>query len=341
MNISLVKKVKKNTYFFQLANNLQGPNEVYLLNTKEHLGTFYENTFEIILENISERPFFEIRSKEASFTLAERTLPIEGMNNFRDMGGYITKDGRRVKWGKLYRSDHLWNATEKGIKYLEQLNLSTIIDYRSDDEIEKYPNVYLGGEVRTFVLDPNAHAAELSAQFSSSKQDEDQNLINKIQEQKDKGILQSQYDIILKQYKNFVYHEDSKKVFAEMLKIAAEDNASPILQHCRGGKDRTGFGALLLLGTLGVSKEQLIYDYMLTAENRVERNDIKMRGYRELTDDQVILDYLYSLIDTKKDFIETSIDEIEKTFGSIEQYVVESLGVSQETVAKLKNNYLE
>jgi protein-tyrosine phosphatase len=342
MNISTIKQIKKNVFEFDLSSDLKGPYEVYLLNDGKKVNEFQKNQFdlEINLDEF-ERPYFEIRTSDHKFVLAERTLPIDGMNNFRDMGGYSTKDGHTVKWGKLYRSDHLWNATKKGIKYLKGLKLSTIIDYRSDDEIDKYPNAYLSDDVKTYILDPNAHAAELSAQFSSSKQDEDKNLIKKITEQKNKGVLQSQYDIILKQYKNFVYHEESKEIFSKMLEIAASEDASPLLQHCRGGKDRTGFGVLLILGVLGVPRDQLIYDYMLTEENRIERNKVKMDGYRKLTNDQGVLDYLYSLIDTKEDFIVTSIDEIERNYGSIEHYVLTELNVSKETIEQIKRNYLD
>ena len=66
---------------------------------------------------------------DKTFVAAERTLPIDGMNNFRDMGGYETEDGHSVKWGKLYRSDYIHNATAEGLDYLRTLGIHTIVDY--------------------------------------------------------------------------------------------------------------------------------------------------------------------------------------------------------------------
>ncbi len=271
----------------------------------------------------------------------QRNIPISGMNNFRDMGGYPTSDGKTVKWGKLYRSDHIFNADEKGLEQLKTLNIHTIIDYRSDDEIEKYPNPVFDANVKTYHLDPDAHAAELAAQFSSSKDNEDENLVKKVTEQKEKGLLTQRDGIVLEQYRNFIHFEKSKKAFSKMLHIAADPNAAAIVQHCRGGKDRTGFGAMLLLGLLGVERKHLIEDYMVTRENRLERNEYKMNIYRTFTSDETVLAYLLSFIDTKPDFIEASIDEIEKSYGSIEKYAIKELNVTENMINLMKQQYLE
>ena len=126
-----------------------------------------------------------------------------------------------------------------------------------------------------------------------------------------------------------------------MLHIAADPNAAAIVQHCRGGKDRTGFGAMLLLGLLGVERKHLIEDYMVTRENRLERNEYKMNIYRTFTSDETVLAYLLSFIDTKPDFIEASIDEIEKSYGSIEKYAIKELNVTENMINLMKQQYLE
>ncbi|MFD2831149.1 tyrosine-protein phosphatase [Corticicoccus populi] len=305
-----------------------------------HLLTTDEKEVSLKLETDGKRPYFLIKSEDGEYTTAERTLPVEGMNNFRDMGGYLTDDGKRVKWGMLYRSDHIYNATEKGLEYVNGLGLHTIIDYRSDNEIAKYPNPEVSGDAKTYQLDPSAHTAELSAQFSSSKKDEDLNLVNKVIEQKENNALTDHAAVIIEQYRTFANKEPSKEAFSKMLKLAADPSAPAFLQHCRGGKDRTGFGAMLLLGILGVSKEDLVEDYMLTEENRLERNEYKMAQYRKLTSDQVVLDQLFSFIDTRSEFLEASIDTIVEAYGSIEDYVVRELNVTEEEISSMKKMYL-
>lgn len=292
------------------------------------------------IPKLNYRPYFLIREKDREYIAAERTLPVGGMNNFRDMGGYETCDHRTVKWGMLYRSGHFHSTTDEGLVYLRGLGIRTIIDYRSSSEIEKYPNREIEAGIRTFVLDPEAHTAELSAQFTSSKSDEDANLVNKIIEQKNLGALVGRYDIVMEQYRNFVEKEQCRRAFARMLEIAAQPDAAAVVQHCRGGKDRTGFGSLLLLGVLGVDRETIVEDYMLTGVNRIARNEAKMEIYRRYTKDPDVLAYLYSLIETRREFIEASYDRIAETYGSVEGYVQNGLGVGAETIAAIRRKYL-
>lgn len=295
----------------------------------------------VISKDLGIHPIFRVVDGSEEYHVGQRTLPISGMNNFRDMGGYKSNTGQTVKWGKLFRSDHIHNANEEGLKSVNELQIKSIVDFRSDDEISKYPNPQLDSSPTSIQLDPRAHAAELSAQFTAPKQDEDVDLIKNIVEQKDNGNLQNRNDMIIEQYDTFVYGDDSKEAFKQLLLIAAEDNAAPLVQHCRGGKDRTGFGALLILGALGVSEEDIVKDYMITEENRLDRNKVKMDGYEKITQDKEVLDYLFSLIETRDNFIKHSIERIHEKYDSIRDYVKIELDINEETLKKLEDLYLE
>jgi len=345
-----VKQTSPGTFVFSREESRACPMEVYLLKSEsEDEGTLLirkdgteadTNRFEVSIPDLDYRPYFLIREQDREYITAERTLPVDGMNNFRDLGGYETRDGRRVRWGMLYRSGHFHATTKEGLSYLKGLGLHTIVDYRSQDEIAKYPNQTIAPGIRTYELDPEAHTAELSAQFTSSKEDEDLNLVNKIIDQKNKGALTGRYGIVMEQYKNFVEKDKCREAFGQMLLAAAAPGAEPMVQHCRGGKDRTGFGSMLLLGLLGVEKKNLVADYMLTYENRLERNQVKMEIYKKYTDDQEVLDYLYSLTEARPEFIEASIDQIMDQYGSMEQYAVQALGIEETTIVALRDKYL-
>lgn len=342
-NIVTVRKTKKGNYLFE-NNQQQLSIEIYLLNSPN-----FESKRKLLLKTSKEsveiknefekRPYFLIKSDAQEYIIAERTLPIEGMINFRDMGGYRTKSNKIVKWGKIYRSGHLYNASETGLDYIDKLELNTIIDFRSSNELKKYPNPKYEN-IETYNIDPNAHAAELSAQFTSSKDNEDLNLVKEIVKQKENGSLVSRYEIIMEQYKNFVLKKESLEAFKQMIEVMGDIKTPPVLLHCRGGKDRTGFGALLILGILGVPKETIVYDYMLTQENRIERNKTKMNNYLKYTNDKDVLNYLSSLIETRPEFIEASIDLIEGRFGDIENFVHKQLGVSKNIINNIKKIYL-
>ncbi|MGK0607202.1 tyrosine-protein phosphatase [Enterococcus gilvus] len=338
----------ENSYHFELVESMIAKNvSVYLLDkadqdvsTGKKIAEGLAGNFDLSLE-INQRPYFYIVADQFREKTAERTLPIEGMNNFRDMGGYTTKEGKKIQWGKLFRSDQIYNATENGLVYLRELNLKNIVDYRSNDEINKYPNKIISNEIKTYQLDPDAHTAELSAQFTATKENEDADLIKALEKQKKDGYLVNRYDIVIEQYRNFVEKKPSRQAFKKMLKLAASPSGFPMDQHCRGGKDRTGFGSMLLLGILGVPEAELVADYMLTHENRLVRNEVKMTGYRKLTNDPDILNYLYSLIETKPEFIEESIDLIQSKYGSIIEYSQNILGLTDHELTTMYDQYLE
>lgn len=352
-DIISVRQSAPGVFVFTCEGKCGEPEEIRLLKTPEEKDTVKNGVpvefgrcktsageFEARIPDLDHRPYFLVREKDREYITAERTLPVGGMNNFRDMGGYQTLDNRTVRWGMLYRSGHFHSTTDEGLAYLRRLGIHTVIDYRSRDEIEKYPNREIASDIRTFLLDPEAHTAELSAQFTSSKENEDINLVNKIIEQKNRGALTGRYDMVMEQYRNFVEKDQCKRAFTHMLKAAAEPGAAAVVQHCRGGKDRTGFGAMLLLGVLGVEKETIVEDYMVTGDNRISRNQAKMDIYRKYTDDPEVLAYLYSLIETRREFIEASYDRIVETCGSMEDYVVTVLGVDKETILSLREKYL-
>lgn len=296
---------------------------------------FNKDTYRFELET-DDRPFVLIEYKDEEIKIAERTLSIDGLINFRDMGGYYTEDNRQVKWGKLYRSDQPFNANKKGIETIKGLNLHTIFDYRSQDEIQKYPTPNSLSEIQYYNYNPQAQTAELSAQFSAPVEDEDQQLIDEMVKNKEIDHNAS----ILEQYRGFVYNDAAKETFKNLLKISAQEGSAPLLHHCRGGKDRTGFGALLILGLLGVPDDTIIYDFMLTKENRKERNQIKMDKYRKITQNEDILKQLYSLIDTKEMFLTESINMIKENYSSIKDYVINELEVTQLEIDKLRKLYL-
>jgi protein-tyrosine phosphatase len=287
------------------------------------------------------RVYFLLEANGAKpFVFAERCLKVTGLNNFRDYGGYRTIDGRWVKWGILYRSDHLCSIPPQTADYIRSLGIATVIDYRSADEISRRPNKNIG-ERRTFNFDPSAHTAELVAQFAASPDDENQILIDKVLASVPKEKINAGGEQVLEQYRNFVNSEKSKKAFHDMIAVMIDRNNAPNIQHCRGGKDRTGYGVLLVLAMLGVCKDDIIQDYMITRENRVTRNIEKMAQYRQLTDDRNVLDYLFSLIDTRKYFIEEAFRAMEEKAGSTEQYIKQELNFTDKDFQRIRENYLE
>ncbi|AIR06638.1 protein tyrosine phosphatase [Cedecea neteri] len=289
--------------------------------------------------NASQRIYFVIECNGQSQLFAERTLPVSGLNNFRDFGGYTGAGGKRIKWGMLYRSNHLHQLNAQAEAYIQSLNIQTIIDYRSAREIAKSPNTYVG-EKQTVHLDAVAQTAELAAQFSADSSHEDQMLIESVIQDIPTELVNGHGEQVLEQYRNFVTSEKSRHAFTAMIRTVLDKENSPHIQHCRGGKDRTGYGVALILFMLGVSEEDVIADYMLTQANRLERNEVKMAAYRRITDDDNVLDYLHTLIDTREAFIIAAINAMKAQSGSVTGYIKEALGFTDADFVTIQNNFL-
>ncbi|OCG24696.1 protein-tyrosine-phosphatase [Gilliamella sp. wkB108] len=270
----------------------------------------------------------------------ERTLPITGLNNFRDFGGYEGNNGKRIKWGVFYRSNHLHGLKPDAQSYIQALGIKTIIDYRSDNEIKNSPNTNIG-EKQTLHLNASAQTAELAAQFAADPSDEDRALVESVLRDIPRELVNGQGEQVLEQYRNFVLSDKSKNAYKQMLQVILNPNNSPSIQHCRGGKDRTGYGVLLIQIMLGVSESDIIYDYMLTHDNRLERNKIKMQAYRKITDNEDVLGYLLSLIDTRESFVKEILDTMKKLSGTPSNYIKQELGFTDQDFQTMQHLYLE
>ena len=113
-----------NKYHFVFNKHINELKKISLFEPKEHkeIITSELDQFDVEIDNEIIHPLFLIEVETQKYIVGERTLPVEGMNNFRDMGGYETYDGRTVKWKLLYRSDHIHNDFKrfrifKGIKH--------------------------------------------------------------------------------------------------------------------------------------------------------------------------------------------------------------------------------
>lgn len=305
---------------------------------KKFLFTMTERQMIIKNPDLNHRLFFLVCPKEGkNYVISTRLVNLDGTYNFRDCGGYETIEGRRVKWGLLYRSDQLSNISERDVAFLKNMGLKTIVDYRSKSEASAAPNKEIFG-ANTYSLDPNAKIAQLAA---DSIDDVNKSILDLLKEHK---FHPEKYgdpeENMYKQYKKFIYSDSSKKAYRELIKLILDEHNLPLVQHCRGGKDRTGFGVAIILLALGVREECVIYDYTLTTQYRVTKNKKQMNLYKKYTKDEQTLTLLSTLQQSKAIYMETAINEMKKTYGSIDSYLKDALGIDQDVKEKLKEIFL-
>lgn len=167
--------------------------------------------------------------------------------NFRDLGGYVTKDGRRVRQGLLYRSGGLYLMTEEELKFFHTLGIKTVMDLRSKKETDVSPDPVLDG----------VHCLQHSGlEFATGREiDFSPAGMSQIGEAGENqiAVLRNYYRLI--PYDNEAFRILFAEIFAQHV---------PVLFHCHTGKDRTGVFAMLLLLALGVDRETVLEDYLLS-----------------------------------------------------------------------------
>lgn len=259
--------------------------------------------------NDSIRSYFFLKTDAGTAILAERHLPMTGGYNFRDLGGYVNKDGKHIKWGKVFRSDDLHSLTKADLFYLNHIPLLSIVDFRSPAEIAEAPDKVpaKATEYKLSISPGNLSESTVSDMGKLTSAELVQFMI-------DMNKAFSTEPAIIKQYKAF---------FA----LLQDETKIPLLFHCTAGKDRTGMGAALFLYALGVDEETIMNDYMAS---NIYLGD-KFAAYTE-KDPQ-----LKPLFEVKKEYLQAGIDQIKQDHGSVENYLTTILDVD---LAKMKQLYL-
>ena len=179
------------------------------------------------------RIYFELATQKENLLLAERHLPMTGGYNFRDLGGFKTKDGRYTKWGKLFRADELSGLTEEDLKYLSSIPITSVIDFRAQNEVKRSPD-NLPETVR-FTYPIAITPGNLSSEGIQA------------------NLLSTNIDTQMKYMNRLLVSDPScVRAFRIFFAIVQNNLSAPLIFHCSAGKDRTGMAAALVLYSLGV-----------------------------------------------------------------------------------------
>jgi protein-tyrosine phosphatase len=252
-----------------------------------------------------------------------REITLEGTFNFRDLGGMMTEDGRRIKQGMLFRSGNLSLLTAADIEALKGLGIKTICDLRDHDEVTNHPDPAMEGVKWNHIPLMNDEAAVRQA--------------GDIIKFEDKLINSKPGEMLLNMNREMV---GKTVAFEKIFRILLQEPGKPLLFHCMAGKDRTGAVAALILSALGVSRELIEADYLYTnnALDVMEKSFEKI-GYAfpEHIDRDVVL----AMYEARVEYIRAFFDEIEEKYGNVETYLVTGVGLEQEAIRKLKEALLE
>ena len=266
--------------------------------------------------NIEDNDRFVYRIEEDGNTryYANPLLENTHILNFRDIGGYETQDHKQVRYNCFYRSGAIV-SDEEGISYIKQLNIQSVLDFRSHGEMEHLKDAQLGWEY--YPIGAIKEIGELQGNFDF------QMLLGQVKPEELTSYL-------LKIYKQLPFHNDAyKKMFSLLL-----EEKVPLLFHCSAGKDRTGVAAYLILKTLGVDEKTIMQDYLASNFYRAQENE--QIGVKA----GVLKEQVLYLMMVHEECLQASMDEIKKRYPDFNTYLFKEYGIDQDKLEFLRKRYL-
>jgi len=245
----------------------------------------------------------------------ERLVHMQGAVNFRDIGGYKTKDGKEVKWGMVYRSASIAKLTDSDMDTLKNKHIHTVIDFRGHSESAAAPDRLLPGTDYTLSPAGSDSLPDMKQMATMLKNDD---------------FLNSFYG-----EKGAEYAGDRFRPLFQ--KLMTEKKGEAILYHCTGGRDRTGMATALFLYTLGVPEQTIEADYV--ASNIYLGNT--MSGYTDqiakatgMTPEEV-----KQKMDLRPELIRAFFASIKSKYGSIENFLQKEMGIGPKEIKLLREKY--
>jgi protein-tyrosine phosphatase len=254
---------------------------------------------------------------------------LAGVRNFRDVGGLPTVDGRRVRHGVLFRSGHLAHATQEDAAFLSSLGLHTIFDFRNaaDQKLEG-PDVALPG-VRNVNL-PLSDPAD-GAEFWKMVRDGD---IEQLRGLLGDGRAAAR---MIASYRQIIKERTAEH--SRVLHALAEDSV-PALMHCAAGKDRAGLSIAVTLLALGVEREAIIADYLESNAKHRRYKVHRSNGSGDAYSPEV-MELLSPLFDARAEYLTAAFETIEQTWGGVDTYLEQGLGLAPATRERLRERLLD
>ena len=271
---------------------------------------------------------------------AQQFLPVKGIVNARDLGGYTMLDGRIVDSGRLLRAAHLADATDEDIRNLERLPVTAVIDFRKEQEkVGKVDREVPGARYTSLPVDPSGNAMatateEEKKKFSGQKKfDVKKVIVFAAFNKKAQAVAREMYPTLL-------FDPDCQQQFARFFRLVLETENGAVLFHCTQGKDRTGIASALLLAALGADRETIVADF--DATNRVYEKDVRKYSRRVKfwggKEEEVGVVKAFLGCNTEN-FIK-ALDRIDQEFGSLQAYLKGPIGLTDADIQTLRERYL-
>lgn len=259
--------------------------------------------------------------------IGENPVKFDSLYNFRDIGGFITNDGRVMKKGVLFRSDELSRLSVKDIDVFNHLKIKLICDLRTDQERKSKPSKFSSGHTIKVM---NISIQDRGQEFTRFE-------FFKFLVSNSTSI---NFETIMKDmYYNMAFVNNSK--INEVITLLSEQDHLPALIHCTGGKDRTGFISALIQLMVGVPYHKVMEEYLYSnhlIEPKMKKAE-KMIRWMSLF--QVSSERIKPMLEVRREYLDDIYKEIINQYGDIETYLCDGCSIKQQSISRLKNMLLE
>lgn len=265
-------------------------------------------------------------------SLERRIIQLEGGSNLRDIGGYETDDGRRVKWGVVYRSAAISRLTARDWEILSARRVALVCDLRSHQEREIAPTRWGGGD----------HTRHIGTAYDGGI------LFNAINDPS-VGVGEMETKLYL------ILGDILTPLFKEFFHSLVEGGV-PAIVHCTAGQDRTGIAVGLLLSTLGVPRATILQDYALSPKFRRVENEMDLEDLHRLAETNLVAGFYSDLIRRRgaevlrprelinqqgEPLLLDAFGMMTRKWGSIAGYMDEMIGIGESEANELRRLFLE
>ncbi|CNB84695.1 protein tyrosine phosphatase [Yersinia ruckeri] len=249
-------------------------------------------------------------------------LPLDGGINFRDIGGNLAADGRKIKQGLLFRSGSLDRLSERDCQFLSSCAVSHILDYRDVDEVRNKPDIlWQGVQYHHFPANP------LSTEVNAN--------LEKLTNETLSGFDARAF--MLELYRRLPFNNSAYRQLVDLLQ---NSNGGSIVQHCAVGKDRTGVGSALVLFALGADEDTVLEDYLLTDTTLSPFRQLMLNELAKKLNDQALSQFAY-VLSAKEEFLQTALNSINARYGNRENWLQQEFGLGRAECERLQSYFLE
>ena len=270
------------------------------------------------------RPYFLLRAHAGGEVIAaQRNVPLAGSINFRDLGGYANADGRRVRWGRLFRSGHMANLTAQAKTDLSALGIQTVCDFRMAEERET--------EVAALPNDPRIEILGIPPGIG------DRFFFHRLFDSTDDPakVVEAMHDML----RALVVTAAPR--YARLFELLLERPSGAVLINCSAGKERTGLASVLLLSALGVPRATIAYDFMLSqryfpAESEIPR---VLQKYAVRATGDTARNLIAPLLETRASYLQSAFAAIDELYGSTAGMLQQLYGLGSRECARLREYF--